>query len=178
MSVTLFRDNLQSRYHFFFIQVCRNITQLTTPVFIGGVTQGTWTRVLCAMFSRQISLLLGSHGSGISIKSMDRFLIIWTPFRDSTEITTQKIISRILRSFLLWQRLKCQVFTCSVKKYFQKEASTYNALEKDIAVLNVYFGKSTIPGTIYLYFSRVGQDQTFGARSWEFFWQNFENQPC
>ena len=35
-------------------------------------------------------------------------------------------------------------------KKFQKEASTYNALEKDIAVLNVYFGKSTIRGIMYL----------------------------
>ena len=30
--------------------------------------------------------------------------------------------------------------------YFQEDELTYNALEKDIAVLNLYFGVSTVQG--------------------------------
>ena len=38
------------------------------------------------------------------------------------------------------------VFDVHMRRMFQELDSTYNALEKDIAVLNLYFGASTVQG--------------------------------
>ena len=55
------------------------------------------------------------------------------------------------RKKVILRQILQNLYEKTLLKTFQEDELTYNALEKDIAVVNLYFGASTVQGNIYQY---------------------------